>query len=184
LEAGVGDLFLVSVSSGQSTAFSLSDIVCSGLSGNSDLITVSSVIVEIEGWTPDFSDSTQISLDGPGSRLTRFVGVDGFRADADGAQGSKASVALGAGLGTGILILILAVCGVLFWFFTRRRDETDITQESEFSNDSTDLPDSWGEHANLTLGGAGLDSECLTVEIPFLESGTVEEGSWAGAVVR
>jgi hypothetical protein len=169
---------------GPSAIVSHSAVTVSGLYGRSDLVEISmgfihsSVVAKISELSSGSSMTIRVGVDDSRSNVLVSVGDADFPANADSASGASTSAALGVGLGLGLLVLILVMSGVLFWFFTRRRDETDVTQQDELAADSSDLPDAWAEHMILASGENALASEGQIVDVPFMDAGIMEEGLW------
>jgi hypothetical protein len=119
----------------------------------------------------------QTTVDESGSSLPVSMKRAGYAEGAGSEQGANSSAALVAGLGVGLLILVL--CGLAFYFFARRRDETDLadgTEAAEFNNDSVDLPDAWAEHMQFVPGDNALVGEGKGLDVPFTDGEIGEEG--------
>jgi hypothetical protein len=167
---------------GPTTLFSLSAIPVGDLCGNSDLIAISSCLTcsMLSAGTNEqpsgSSLSIQIGIGELKSTLSARVGGPGVPADAYSTQRESAAVALVAGLGAGILVLVVVASCVLFCLFKRRRDDTDDIQEDEFSDDSIGFPDTWVEGVEFGSCGNAMASMASGMEDHFLESEVVEEG--------
>jgi hypothetical protein len=111
--------------------------------------------------------SFELGPNRPGS-----IGRGDFPANADSALRGNNAAGLGAGLGVGLFILILLVCGVLYWFARRRRAEPK-DQEDPTEIHSTDT---WDENLDLVSGENTLASERIAPDEAFTERPIVALG--------
>jgi hypothetical protein len=177
--------FSKSICRGASRSFSLSVVSISLLSGSYDLIEVlvtlahSRILPSIKFQASRSGTIIQISPDASGSGLRSSTWNTTLLGKTDSASSGSRALALGTGLGVGLLSLILSVIGFIFWFSTRRKPAVlDFTEPVEFATTIDDDDDPWSEDARMVSGENVLASEPVMMDIPFTEPAMMEESLW------